>query len=419
MLNFSINNKIELPNLALFVPARNESRVIGNTLRRIAKIDYPKNKLKVFVIVDERELEDNVEHTTKDVAHETAQTLHDEHKEKFIEIAEVPKWYSGVFNDESKIFGKSTKGRALNYCLQTIGTEKIDMVGILDADGRLHPDVLKEVAIKRMRDAAKLLQGPVFQVSNFKDVSIIGRAAGLELALHHLTELPSKLHMANSLQFLAGTNYFVDTKSIVDVGGWDQTALVEDAEIALRLYTKFKIVGHWLNSPEIEQTPPNFAVYRKQRHRWVRGHIDLIKQIRGSALTTWEKFRLYNKIIFSQFRFLFDVGLPIFSIYLMIVGAYSYIHPAFGYASIILFIASVGIWDTYGFMYRSLKQYIDPEMPAKQRLSKSVSHLLFMPVFIIIQAIPRFTALFSYLFNRNQNTWYKTERTVEAVINYE
>jgi cellulose synthase/poly-beta-1,6-N-acetylglucosamine synthase-like glycosyltransferase len=291
------------------------------------------------------------------------------------------------------------------------------MIGILDADGRLHTDVLKEVAMKRMQNGAKLLQGPVFQVGNFNDVSIVGRAAGLELALHHLTELPAQLNRDNNLQFLAGTNYFIDTKCIVDAGGWDQHALVEDAEIALRLYTKSKIVGDWLNSPEIEQTPPNFAVYRKQRHRWVRGHIDLIKQIHDSALTKLEKTRLYNKIIFSQLRFIFDVGLPILSIYLMIAGAYSYIHPAFVYISIILFIASIGIWDTYGFMYRSLKQYIDPEMSVRQQASKSIAHLLFMPVFIIIQAIPRFTALFSYLFNKNQNTWYKTERTVEAVIN--
>lgn len=414
---YARENNLSLPCLALFVPARNEGLVIGNTLRQIDKIDYPRNKLKVYVIVDERELEDNVERTTKDVARETAHFLHAKHGYDFINIVEVPKWYSGVFGDTNDTFGKSTKGRALNYCLQSVDTRFIDMIGILDADGRLHPDVLKEVALKRMRDGAKLLQGPVFQVGNFKDVSIVGRAAGLELALHHLTELPSKLNLANRMQFLAGTNYFIDTNCIVNAGGWDQTALVEDAEIALRLYTKSGIVGEWLNSPEIEQTPPNFAVYRKQRHRWVRGHIDLIAQIHDSDLRRGEKFRLYNKIIFSQLRFLFDVGLPILSIYLIISGAYSYIHPIFGYISIILFFASACIWDTYGFMYRSLKLYIDPEMTMQKQIYRSGAHLLFLPIFIIIQAIPRFTALFSYIFNKQQNTWYKTERTVEAIIN--
>ena len=225
----------------------------------------------------------------------------------------------------------------MNYCLQTMQSIDVDMIGILDADGRLSQDVFKEVAMKRIVHGSRVLQGPVFQVNNFGDVSIVGVAAGLELALHHLTELPLNLLKTDTLQFLAGTNYFIDTKCIVQAGGWDQAALVEDAELALRLYAERKIVGDWINAPELEQTPANFAVYRKQRERWVRGHISLIAQIRKANLAFSDKLRFYNKIFLSQFRFLFDIGLPILSIYLMVVGAYTYFHSFFTYFQPIFF----------------------------------------------------------------------------------
>ncbi len=416
---------VAIPRLGIFIPARNEAKVIENTLKHISKIDYPKERLTIYVIVDERERDDNVPEMTINIARNTSEFLNKEYGENYIKIVEVPKWYSGIFGDTRKTFSKSTKGRALNYCLQTLTLKdfditsknnKLDMIGILDADGRLHQNVLKEVAVKRMKHNYKILQGPVFQVNNFDKVSIVGIAAALELALHHLTELPSSLLKENAFQFLAGTNYFIDTVAIKSAGGWDQTALVEDAELALRLYSNYGIVGSWLNSPELEQTPANFSIYRKQRERWVRGHLSLVKQISKSSLKASEKISLYNKIFFSQFRFLLDIGLPILSIYLMILGISNFVDPFFGYLSIMLFIASIFILDMYGFMFRKLAQYISPDIGLRVKITQSVGLLLFTPFFIFIQAIPRIQAVYNIIIHPNRNTWYKTERTEEVSI---
>lgn len=408
-------HKVALPTIALFIPARNEGLVIGNTLRRIANLDYPKNKVRVYVIADEREHDDDVVEKTIDVARETAAALHQKHGYAFISILEVPKWYSGIYGDTSRTYEKSTKGRALNYCLQNVAVNDVDVIGILDADGRLHNNILKEVAMKRIIHGSKILQGPVFQVNNFKHVSIIGIAAGLELALHHLTELPYRLNKKNAVQFLAGTNYFIETKSIQSSGGWNQHALVEDAELALRIYVKDRTVGEWLNSPELEQTPANFAVYRKQRERWVRGHIDLIAQIRKSNLPLREKLHFYNKIFLSQFRFIFDIGLPILAIYLMVSGLYIYMHPVFWYLSIVLFICSIFIWDTYGFVYRTISDQIDPQMTFMNKVIQSIKMVLFLPVFVIAQAVPRVEALYNFTVHPKKSVWYKTERTAETI----
>lgn len=407
----------DLPMIALFIPARNEGLVIANTIRRVSRLDYPKDKMMVFIIVDERELDDDVELVTKNVANETILSLFGSLDESFVKVVEVPKWYSGEYGNSEHTFAKSTKGRALNYCLQTVDTDFIEMIGILDADGRLDINVIKEVAHKRILQGSKILQGPVFQVSNFDNVNIVGKVAGLELALHHLTELPDKLTRPKSVQFLAGTNYFIDAECIKSAGGWNQLALVEDAEIALRLYTTSRIVGDWLNSPELEQTPANFTIYRKQRERWVRGHFELLPQIKNSDLSFWEKMYFYKKIFFSQFRFIFDLGLPVIAIVLMFMGAYNFLNPVFNYLSILLVVAAIFIWDTYGLTYRNIKPYVNKKHSRWNTLLLSFRLMLFIPIFMIMQAIPRFEAFVNYFFKGNKvNSWYKTERTKEVSV---
>lgn len=404
------------PKLALFIPARNEALVIENTLRKIDQIDYPRRKMAIYVIVDERELDDDLPATTKEVAAATLLDLHKKSQVPFIHIVEVPKWYSGKYGDLSHTYAKSTKGRALNYCLQNMDKDSVDMLGILDADGRLHQDVFKAVALKRIEDGSKLLQGPVFQVSNYNNVSIVGKAAGMELALHHLTELPRRLKYPGVLQFLAGTNYFIDTKLIQEAGGWDQDALVEDAELAYRLYITNGVVGDWIDAPELEQTPANFSIYRRQRERWVRGHLDLLDRISKSGLPFREKFYFYKKIVFSQLRFLFDIGLPTLSIIFMFVGTYIYLPLMFKNLAVFLFIASIFVWDTYGFMFRKLAVYVNNDITLSEKMLNTVQLFLFLPVFIIVQSIPRIEAIYNSFFATKEVAWYKTERTSEAPL---
>ncbi len=410
------NKQAVLPKIGIFVPARGEALVIENTLKNVARIEYPKTKMRVFVIVDERELDDNLPVTTKAIARAVATKLNTRYKQKFIHIIEVPKWFSGSYGSTKKTYAPSTKGRALNYCLQKIGRFRLAMVGVLDADGRLHTDVLKEVAYRRIQDNSKILQGSVFQVSNFSKVTIVGVAAGLELALHHLTELPHRLMQQGVLQFLAGTNYFVDCASIKKAGGWDQDALVEDAELAVRLYLSENIVGEWLHTPELEQTPARFSIYRKQRERWVRGHIAILKQIYYSQLPFKEKLYFGNKIVASQFRFILDLGLPVLSLVLLFSGVFISMNMIVFYFSLLLFGVSFFVWDTYGMVYRTLAGYIDQDMDTKQKLSMSVQLFAFLPVFIIVQFIPRVEAMYNALLYPEKTSWYKTERTAEAEI---
>jgi cellulose synthase/poly-beta-1,6-N-acetylglucosamine synthase-like glycosyltransferase len=408
---------VELPNIGIMVPARNEGYVIANTIRRLIAMDYPKEHYRVYVIVDERELDDHVEILTKDEANKLADQIQLETGIHVVNVIEVPKWFSGQVGNLTYSDIKSTKGRALNFALEYLATtaewQHLDMLGVLDADGRLDKHVLKEIAYRRIKNNSKLLQGSVFQVSNYDQVTIVGVVAGLELAIHHLTELPTRM-LNSKVQFLAGTNYFIDKELIKTVMGWDQHALVEDAELALRIYVEKNVIAEWILKPELEQSPENFRVYRKQRERWARGHLVLLRAIKNADITLREKIMFYFKVFFSQFRFLTDLFLFGLAIVLMFLGAFAYLSPFLKWLSVFLAIMSIFIMDTYGFIYRRISKYINPNMGLKQKVLQSLKLLSYFPVLIFVQATPRILALWNYLFGR-ETGWYKTERTKEAV----
>jgi cellulose synthase/poly-beta-1,6-N-acetylglucosamine synthase-like glycosyltransferase len=414
--------RVDLPRIAIFVPARNEGKVIGNTLRRLVKLDYPKKYYQITVIVDERELDDEVEVLTKKVVSQLARKFNKKFGRGFINCLQVPKWYSGRLGDKRKTYQKSSKGRALNYTLDQFRLQKkmkkIDLIGVLDADGRLDRNVLKEVAYKRLTCKSRLLQGPVFQVSNFSQVKMIGVSAGLELAIHHMTTLARRLHdVRKKPQFLAGTNYFIDSRLIVKVGGWDDQALVEDAELALRAYVLQGVRADWLSWPETEQTPPNFSVYRRQRDRWVRGHLDLVPSIIRAKISLQDKARFLKDIYLNIFRVFIDLGIPLLGWSLMISGILLDLGSVLRYFSLFLLIMSFFIWDFYGLMYRKLSRlgYISNKRSG-DHLAQSAKLILFMPVFILAQSVPRLTGSFKHFFGWQKGVWYKTERTKERIM---
>jgi len=423
LLSISADKGRDIPKIAVLVPARNEGRVIENTIRSLTELDYPKDSYKIYVIVDERELSDNVEHFTKDVARETILDLQKKFSVGFVNCVEVPEWYSGKLGDFSREYSHSTKGRALNYCLEymryTGDADEIEMIGILDADGRLDVDALKEIAALRMLNGSKILQGVVLGVSNIKNINIVGLGALIEGAVHHLTFMTHRLISAKrKLLFLAGTNYFFEKELLFEVGGWDAGSLVEDAELGLRTYILTGYTADWYSCPEIEQSPANFSTYFKQRERWARGHFQLIPFVAESRLSFFHKIYLISKIYVNAYSSIWHLGLPVIGWFLMGIGAYAVMPAGFQFIMIYLLFASVTIYDFYGFMYRTLSEYIEPYLDVKMTkwhmIKMTMLLFVYTPVHFIVQALPRFYAPFKYYRAPDKpQIWYKTERTEE------
>lgn len=409
----------DLPRFVILVPARNESLVIENTVRCLADLNYPKDRYRVLVVVDERERADGVETMTRDVVEAVGAEINRSFGVPLVNCLEVQEWYSGLYGSDARTHAKSTKGRALNYALQHINGspewKPFSMLGVLDADGRPHRDVLNEAAYEIILHGSRLLQGPVFQVSNFDRVSLTGVCAGLELAVHHLTDLPSSLERGDRVQFLAGTNYYIDRKLLGAAGGWDANSLVEDAELAFRLFARTGVTARWLGCPEIEQTPACFAVYRRQRERWVRGQLLLLGDIVNSGLIRRDKLRLAAKIVTGQFRFFFDLTLSVSALVLFFIGYLADLGVVFSALSIFLMFMTVIMWNLFGFMYLSLSRYYRNCPTGGRRAALAAKLFFFYPLFMLSQSVPRIQGLWNAVSGRH-DTWYKTERTAEIPV---
>ncbi|MEI7900217.1 MAG: glycosyltransferase family 2 protein [bacterium] len=410
---------VPLPFIAILVPARDEAAVIRNTLARLSQLDYPRDRYAAVIIVDAREQPAAGVPTTRQIAEEVGRTWRQGAEQPILRVLEVPDAYGGRFGDPQPTYTRSTKGRALNYALEQVRDDaqlsQADLLGVLDADGRLHMAVLREVAWKVLTTGCRLLQGPVFQVSNLDAVGLVGKAAGIELSICHLTTLARQLlSCRKTARFLAGTNYFIDRRLMIAVGGWDDTALVEDAELGLRVFLFEEVVPRWLSCHEIEQTPPDQLSYLRQRHRWALGHLHLLPLIRRSALPWPAKLRLQARVLHAMWMCPFDIGLPVLSWIALVLGWANTASPALNGVMFGLLLGSVFVWDAFGRGTRLLNRY-QPQ-PAC-RLSNgwlSVQFVVAMPWLMIMQAMPRITALTCYLTGWKYPVWCKTPRTDET-----
>lgn len=409
----------KLPFFVILVPARNESAVIRNTINRLTHLDYPRDRYAFIVITDARETADGSTETTQEIARDMAKQLKAGLDSPLLHVIEVPEWYSGQFGNKDKTYAKSTKGRALNYALEQIRDDsqlsKAEMLGVLDADGRLHPEVLREAAYQRLK-GEQLMQGPVFQISNFKDASIAGKAAAIELSIFHLSVLSRQLlSRRQTARFLAGTNYFVDLELMIEVGGWKEQALVEDAELGLRLFLQCQVRPVWLSCHELEQTPPDYKVYLKQRERWALGHFQLLPMISQSTLPWHTKIYLKGKVLYAVVKSVFDVGLPVLAWVALFAGWTAKMPQVLIWVMLGLLTGSVFVWDFFGRGARMLNTY-NPT-PQKKRVMwlLSLKFIVAMPWLILLQAQPRISAFVKYASGQNNEHWEKTERTLELV----
>ena len=412
-----------LVRFAIFVPARGESRVIANTLTHLSSLSYDFRYLTIYVITDAREISSDGELLTSEVALQCAERLNERFGFDFIRVLSVPDGYDG-----QRLPGKppslaSSKGRALNYALDILGSadSPVDLIGILDADGRLHRDVLVEAAKSFVCDGSAVLQGPVLQISNLDRVDLFGVMAGVELSMHHLSSLARQLQSSRRYpRFLAGTNYFISPDLLHSVGGWNSLSLVEDAELGLRIFFQSGRWATWLPSPEIEQTSPSLQIYLKQRHRWALGHLQLLSQIREASLSWHHKLRLYWKVAHSILVAPLTTLLPILGWTLVL---FCVVPSGSSWAlalSLSLSLLSLYTWDDFGRGLRLLNLQSPRPLSLARVLRHSIAFMLMMPCLMVVQLLPRLRALLQFVFSRrarsNEIAWYKTERSIEDVV---
>jgi len=314
----------------------------------------------------------------------------------------------------------STKGRALNW-----GTDYVDgraeVCGFYDAESRPHKDVLLYVGYRRMMDrvGARVLQGPVFQVRNFYQMTPFCRIAALYQAIAHDWYLP---WLFRTLPFVGGTNVYVAKELLYKVGGWDPSVLTEDLEFGARAYLAADAWPEYLPYSSSEQTPPTFRAFFRQRLRWGTGHLQVVDKVandREAEPTKRERLRLSLMIKGQVEWVVYQVAtfVPPIAMVLHYKGLLDpNIVPLPGQYMLTAFSLVYLGFTVYAF--RRYSVYLDDTGKPDSLLGTALVYLglLFLPLAAFMFPVPYTSALVLKSLGREPKTWVKTPRTEEGRV---
>ncbi|HHW42360.1 glycosyltransferase [Desulfofundulus thermobenzoicus] len=228
---------------AVVVAAHNEEKVIGELVKSIFRMDYPRNLYEVFVIAD-----NCTDHTAAIAAKEGATVIK-------------------RFNDREK-----GKGYALEYGFQQIFRLKrnFDAIVVLDADNLISPNFLN-IMNHRLARGEKIIQG-YLATKNPNDTWITRSIYVGYLITNRFWQL-AKYNLGLTCA-LGGTGMCI-ASDVLQKFGWGMTSLTEDLEFQTKaLFCGLKV--SWAHDAVVyDEKPLTMKQSWRQRQRWMQGHCNV------------------------------------------------------------------------------------------------------------------------------------------------
>lgn len=271
----------EFPTFSLIVPAKDEEIVVRRCLDGILGLNYPKDKVEVIVV------DGDSKDSTVSICSEFS--------------AKYPETFRIITEEDS-----DGKPAALNLGLrQATG----DIVGVFDADSLPESQTLRKVASYFRDPKIKAIQGRTTSLNERRN--ILTRVIAMEEKTWFQASLVGKENLRLFVP-LTGSCQFVRREVLEELGGWDETSLTEDVELALRLVERKYLIKY---APDIcsgQETPNGLSDLFKQRVRWYRGYME-------TALK-------YGRLLESLNRRTVDAEISLASPFLMVISLLSYIN---------------------------------------------------------------------------------------------
>ncbi|MCL4425978.1 MAG: glycosyltransferase [Firmicutes bacterium] len=311
----------------------------------------------------------------------------------------------------------STKGRALNYALAFVDPDS-EMCGFYDAESRPEPDVLLYVAHRRLQDGerVKILQGPVFQVRNFYEMSPFCKIASLYQAIAHDWYLPA---LFRRLPFVGGTNLYVDTHLLFQIKGYDQQSLTEDLELGARAYLEHGAWPEYLPYFSSEQTPPTIQAFFRQRLRWGTGHLQVMDKIRRESHYAPDRKRPLLRELFlkGHVEWVTYQTATFVPPTVLILWWSGYVDPNILPDAVrwgLNLMSAIYISFTI-YAYHRYSRLLDRWAAPASLLGRGgvIAQLFFLPLAAFFFPVPYSSALVLKTLGKHPTTWTKTPRTKE------
>jgi cellulose synthase/poly-beta-1,6-N-acetylglucosamine synthase-like glycosyltransferase len=368
----------DLPTVSILVPARNEGKVIKETVACMFRLKYPAEKLELVIVND----------GSTDRTAEILRSIGD----KRLKVINIPPEESGR--------GKS---RVLNL---GVHKTKGDIIAIYDADNRPEPESLRLLVDELLRDRSFIAAIGKFRTIN-KDKSIMTRFINIEsMAFQWIIQAGRSFLFR--IAILPGTNFVIWRKTVLNAGGWDEGALTEDAELSLRLYKAGYKIHFVPEAVTWEQEPETIKVWLKQRERWVRGNNYVLKETIRDFMSFKEKIIGFEFLGFSLMYYIFFVAMILSDLF-FVLGLLNIVNVRIQGPFLEVWIAAYMLFVSEIVLMLSRET---DEDSAKNIFFVILMYFTYCQLWLVVVV----SAFIKDFIKKEKSAWYKTERTAEVEI---
>ena len=227
------------PKVTITVPCWNEEKTVYKTVRSLLSLNYPKDKLQIFLVDD-----GSTDHTL-DVINRFAK-------------------YSNI-----KVFHKENGGKftALNLGLEKTETE---FFGCLDADSVADPESLVRIMSYFEKDKDIMAVAPSVIVHNSNNFVQKAQKAEYYMGVY----FKKMLGFLGAIDVTPGPLTIFRKKVFDELGGYRHAHSTEDMEIAYRMQRHHYKIEHCNDAFVYTNTPSTISKLYRQRVRWIFGFMN-------------------------------------------------------------------------------------------------------------------------------------------------
>ena len=354
----------DLPCLDILVAARDEQNVITSLVERLFDLDYPHEKLNIFIVDD----------GSSDATPRILEKL----SKEFDRLNIIKR---------SKDSGGGKSG-ALNYALNfTAG----DWLLILDADAQLENDTLNKLFQFVFKDSWSVVQLRKSVLNIGKN--FLTNCQSIEMVMDSVFQY-GRLSQSGVSE-LRGNGQLIKKDVLLQCGAFNENTVTDDLDLSMRLLLSGANIGILINPPVMEEGVESISALFAQRQRWAEGGLQRF-------FDYWRPL-IFEKMNFSKrfdifYFFILQYALPIITLFDFFVSLILFKKPVYWPISLIAFMLS-GIASWYGCNRKN----DGPNLP-KSTFINLIVYLLYLSHWFIV--IPWVTLKMSFL--PKKILWKKT-----------
>ncbi len=375
----------DLPVYTVLLPVYREPKVISRLVESISKLDYPKFKLDVKLLLEEDDFE----------------TIN--------AVRELD--FPAIFEPLVVPYGEpKTKPKACDYGLIFARGEYLT---IYDAEDVPDTDQLKKVVafFKKLPEDVICIQCALNYYN--ADENLLTRMFTLEYSYWFDYMLPGLDRLGLPIPLGGTSNHFRKAK-LEELAGWDPFNVTEDADLGLRAYAKgYKVAV--LTSTTYEEANKAIRNWIRQRSRWVKGYIQTYLVHMRHPIELIKKIGLKGFLGFQLFiggtPLVFLVNPILWLIFIFWLITKSEIVRIF-FPDWVMYISLFNLLFGNGIVI-----YMNMMSVFRRKLYTLLPFALLNPLYWILHSIAAYKALWQLI--TNPFYWEKTEHGISEVFKKE